>query len=173
MALTATSKLATEKQLNFAHSLVAERSTDAINNETLMDILGGKTVTMDEISKLINELLAAPKKAAHVPAAGNHAVPGYYVTDAGTIYVVVENKAKTRTYAKMLTIRVDYTGTTRASWDYAPGAAAALSKSSPLTVEEAGRLGHMHGICIICCKRLTDPVSVKQGIGPVCIKRLR
>lgn len=45
-----------------------------------------------------------------------------------------------------------------------------LDGLSKLTVEQAGKLGKKYGICIKCGKTLTDPVSVDQGIGPVCIK---
>ncbi|MFH2111884.1 MAG: DUF6011 domain-containing protein [Candidatus Bathyarchaeota archaeon] len=27
--------------------------------------------------------------------------------------------------------------------------------------------------CMVCGRKLTDPISVKRGIGPVCLKRLK
>lgn len=95
------------------------------------------------------------------------AKPGYYITDSKDLYCVVENKAKTHTYAKKLIIQAN-----RGKWVYAPGAAKVLANSSPLTVEEAARLGHLHGFCVICGAPLTTPKSVSAGIGPTCLQNL-
>jgi len=38
----------------------------------------------------------------------------------------------------------------------------------PLSVTEAGKLGKQFGFCVRCGATLTDPVSVADGIGPVC-----
>jgi len=35
----------------------------------------------------------------------------------------------------------------------------------------AARYGHELGVCGICGRTLTDPVSIEAGIGPVCAKR--
>jgi hypothetical protein len=39
---------------------------------------------------------------------------------------------------------------------------------APLTQAEAGKLGKQFGFCVRCGATLTDPVSVADGIGPVC-----
>lgn len=95
--------------------------------------------------------------------------PGYYTLE-GSLYVVVENRAKTRTYAKKL---VEIDG--RWQWDYesAKGVATRLAGAAPLTEEEAAKWGHLHGRCFKCLKPLTDPKSVKRGMGPVCAKALK
>lgn len=48
-------------------------------------------------------------------------------------------------------------------------AEAVLAGAKPLTKDEAGALGKKFGICIRCGALLSDPVSVAQGLGPVCI----
>lgn len=37
-----------------------------------------------------------------------------------------------------------------------------------LTLDEAKAFGHKTGVCINCGRTLTDPVSVENGIGPIC-----
>jgi hypothetical protein len=39
-----------------------------------------------------------------------------------------------------------------------------------LTIEEVKAHGHLMGYCLCCGKQLTDPVSVEQKVGPVCLK---
>ena len=119
-----------------------------------------------------------------VEQAAAMATPGYYVTADDQYVVVVENKTKTATYAKRLVVvEPDCGGCANgepcgsgcrftASWEYAPGVAATLAGLEPLTVEQAASFGHLHGVCMICCRALTDPESVQRGIGPVCIKRV-
>lgn len=110
---------------------------------------------------VIDRLKAMPFKQTSAQAE-----PGYYV-QGDQVFVVVWNKQRTRTYAKKLVV------TSRsARWQYAPGNVATLAELTPLTVDEARRLGHLHGVCVICAKQLTDPVSVNRGIGPVCEQRL-
>ena len=45
---------------------------------------------------------------------------------------------------------------------------AALNGIKPLTQDEAAALGKAYTFCIRCGATLTDPVSVANGIGPVC-----
>ena len=55
---------------------------------------------------------------------------------------------------------------------YAPGAVTTAATGTKLTVAEAAAFGHRTGRCLICSRELTDPVSVEQGIGPVCITKI-
>lgn len=154
----------TAKQVAFATRLLNEKAhgyDTAKMIDTLPD-MGKKGV-----SALIDLLLTKP--SVNQP---KHAGPGYYIASDDEVYVVVENRAKTNTYAKRLVASETIDGKTKVRWDYAPGAAARLAASQPLTVEDAARLGHLHGACIICCRPLTDPDSVKRGIGPVCATRI-
>jgi hypothetical protein len=47
---------------------------------------------------------------------------------------------------------------------------AVLAGAQPLSETEAGKLGKQFGFCIRCGATLTDPVSVANGLGPVCAK---
>lgn len=55
---------------------------------------------------------------------------------------------------------------------YANGAIYNLSADDRMTVDEVTDLGLQFGICVVCGADLTDPKSVAQGIGPVCIKKV-
>lgn len=165
MYRTATAPI-TEKQAAFITRLRAERALPQTDTSGLSKAAA---------SRLIDSLLATPRQAPAAPAAEpKDAAPGYYVTADDTLYVVVENKAHTHTYAKRLVITQGPARST-ARWEYEAGAGRALAASDhePLSVEKAASLGHLHGFCVICCRPLTDPESVTRGIGPVCASRLR
>lgn len=44
---------------------------------------------------------------------------------------------------------------------------------SLITEQQAAEMGHASGRCAICGRHLSDPESVRHGIGPVCLARLR
>ena len=172
---TVASRPASAKQIGLIRRLAAERSANLLQVEqwdTLQDVLTGREewVAMHKASALIDALFDAPRNPA--PEAAK-AAPGYYVRE-DEVFVVVENKAKTGTYAKRLVVAKGWDGRTRAWWEYAPSVGRSLAAEglAPLTADEVGRLGHLHGVCVVCCKALTDPESVTRGIGPVCRKRL-
>lgn len=155
------------KQLNFVRKLVGERILTGIT----MPDKKIEALSMSEARTLIDQLLLAP----HLPTA--QATPGYYTvedTDLGEtdVYVVVENKAGTSTYAKKLLVYKTKDGKKRGKWGYAPGVAATLATFTPLTVAEAARLSHLHGCCVVCGRTLEKKESVEAGIGPVCAGKL-
>lgn len=157
MTATATDRIATEGMVRFLNALHAERVDFGYNPELVY--------TFREAKDLIDTGKRADRKAVVAKPA---ATPGYYVK-GDTVYVVVLNKAKTRTYAKQLVI----SGRGRARWEFAPGAVRDLDLTIKLTEAEASIMGRQHGVCVVCAKELTDPKSVQAGIGPVCGKRLR
>lgn len=58
------------------------------------------------------------------------------------------------------------------TWTYSPGSMARLKASGePLDSETAATYGKTFGICALCGRTLTDPVSIERGIGPVCASR--
>lgn len=132
---------------------------------------GKSTLSSKMASAAIEFLLTLPKKEAALPKGEKQAAqPGYYFRD-GKVYVVVASKNNPgRFYAKELVVPTD--GRARASWNYAPGIHKHLRDSERLTAQQAASLGHQHGYCMVCGRRLDDPRSVQDGIGPVCIKRL-
>jgi hypothetical protein len=119
-------------------------------------------LTKGYVSAQIEEFKGLPKRAQKA------AEPGYYTYD-GDMYVVVKTRDGKRTYAKHLE-RDPHTG--HWSWEYAPGSGRVLADFKPLTIEEAAAFGHLHGKCVVCLRQLTEPASVKAGIGPVCRKKV-
>jgi hypothetical protein len=161
----------TPAQQGFVARLVAERDATAFDPilTARVDEARIGALPFGEVTGLLNALKRIPRPAA---AAAAKAEPGYYLTAADEVIVVVETKDKQRTYAKRLTFHTGEDGAQRARWEYAPGVGRTLAGIAPLTAEQAARLGHLHGVCVICAKPLTDPASVERGIGPVCVRRL-
>lgn len=94
--------------------------------------------------------------------------PGYYLHDE-TVYLVQSNKANTNIYAKRLVLPREGSGQ-RARWEYASGAIRILDASEGLTVEDAARLGHLHGYCFCCGKRLDKPRASRR-VSARCVSR--
>lgn len=94
---------------------------------------------------------------------------GYY-SDGHSVFVVKWNRSKSSTYA----MRMDIKGG-RGKWNYAEGTDRFIANGEmdSLTVEEAARLGHLHGACVVCGSPLTDPESVTRGMGPVCLRKVK
>jgi hypothetical protein len=90
---------------------------------------------------------------------------GYFLR-GGEVYKVRTSKAGNR-YATMLTIEGG-----RGRWEYVTGAIRNLTEGDRITLEKAAEFGHLHGLCAICGRTLTDPASVERGIGPVCATRV-
>lgn len=157
--MTMTGYSTTPRQAAFIRNLRAERGIE----DERMPFDG------DAASLLITQLLATPRpiRAEAAPAfvpAGKQ----YFLHD-GAVYRTQESKAG-RVYAKRLVIPTgDHK---RATWDYDSGAIYRLQENEQLTIEQAARLGHLHGFCVVCGARLDDPESVQRGIGPVCVKRI-
>lgn len=161
-------------QIAFITRLLAEKDTRGTKYEGHTTVPAGLTGGRHgSASQAINDLLTLPRRPQSEIA---HAAPGYYVADTGEFVVVVENRAKTRTYAKtlLLTEHAQDDGSTRkhATWAYSAGLAGRVAHMEPMTMEEAAAFGHLHGICLICCRPLTDPKSVQRGIGPVCAEKV-
>lgn len=163
-----TPKLASDKQIAFATTLLAERETE--HGARLQADVNGGQLTSKQASDLISWLLQAPKKAKVAPVAGvlgtsaaavaSTITDGFYELD-GTAYKVQLNLAGTSLYGKKL---VD------GSWEFVPGIVGLLTRGNaqPLSEELAATLGHLYGSCVICSRRLTDEGSIAKGIGPVC-----
>ena len=186
----------TEKQLSYLDALVGDMAAlrkavegDAFDADLyvslgktrsreftrveISDVIGGMKDRLQEY-RVENEAALQAVTTATTSARPKAAEPGYYVRD-GEVFVVVENKAKTSTYAKRMTTYTDEGGANRGKWVYAPGVGRdfAAAELVPLTVEEAAKLGRLYGICVICGATLTDPESVERGIGPVCAGKVK
>lgn len=157
------SKPVSPKQIDLLRRLGADE-------ETITGLTGGYEGTA---SAMIDRLLAGERSARNqAAAAAPKAAPGYYIA-GDDVFVVVESRANPgRTYAKQLIIRGSEFARKSGSWEYRPGSVVALAGLKPLTAVEAGRLGHLHGHCIMCMTALEDPQSVAYGIGPSCYKKV-
>lgn len=154
---------ATQKQVSYIASLAQSRDLgDDLGLRGSLTLLDdGIFLTAGQASDLIDALLKRPKLHKDAPAA-----PGYYFFE-NAAFVVVEGKTTGKAYAKKLVLSGN-----KGSWVYAPGMVFKLADARPLSVEEAAKLGKLHGCCFVCGKTLTDPKSVQAGIGPVCSKNL-
>lgn len=57
-------------------------------------------------------------------------------------------------------------------WEYAKGAIFQIRERGRLaSFDDIAKFGLASGFCYVCNKKLSDPVSVKLGIGPKCRKR--
>jgi hypothetical protein len=88
---------------------------------------------------------------------------GIYVANCG-VFKVQQSKESGRLYAKKLA--------GEKVWEYAAGAIYNLRPETKLTLEQAKEFGRRTGICVVCGAKLTNPVSVSEGIGPVCSGRI-
>ena len=105
------------------------------------------------------------------PTPSEQAGVGFYVRGS-EVFRVVENKAKTATYAKRLRVYGS-----KLTWEYAPGVGRDLAAEglTPMTGEQAGALGLAHGKCINCSlplggATLGAEVSALIGYGETCAK---
>lgn len=157
---------ATEKQMAFIARLVKEVADfsplDIAQQDYLTQMKGQEQISKDGASYLISGLLRCDKKPRAM------AQPGYYAKQDGTYLVVVTNRAGNATYAKRLDVTKEDGRRAKARWVYAPGEGQEVAHMSPMTLAEAAKFGHLHGVCFVCCRALTDPESVQRGIGPVC-----
>jgi hypothetical protein len=141
---------ASERQVGFIETLLTERVWE--------EAVELATLSSKEASDLISNLLKAPKSSRIV---SKH---GIYQTENGDIYRVQPSQQTGRFYAKKLV----FTG----GWEYESGAIYRLKEEQRMTLEQAKAFGMATGLCCVCGRFLTDPASVEQGIGPVCIKKV-
>jgi hypothetical protein len=114
------------------------------------------------------------RTAASVPSRSLPTLEGkcFYLLNGETVFRAKKSRSTGNVYAERLTMM----GHGQGSFCYDRGHANILRSGLAdgtvvqLTVEEAARLGHHYGICVICSATLTDPRSVAAGIGPVCAR---
>ncbi len=84
----------------------------------------------------------------------------------GHLYVTAGKKYGSDYYGK-----VTPAGVFQAAWGCPPFIAEVVKKVGADPLGQSIAHGKKTGNCACCNKALTDPVSVAQGIGPVCYKR--
>ena len=90
---------------------------------------------------------------------------GFYALNEDEIYQVVRSKAG-RLSAKVLV------GTQSGGrWEYEAGAIAKLKPEMRMSIDDAKKYGKETGSCLVCGRTLTNPISIENGIGPICAER--
>lgn len=148
-------KPATDKQIAFIGSLIADRDVSGVDTSFK---------SSKDASALIDTLMKLPKKSTSTPAVAE----GFYVFE-GDIYRVVKSKSSSNLYAKVMTIPADGG---KGSWTYVPGGIKNLVSAEKLSADIAADMGRETGICMICGAFLTAEESVTAGIGPICAGRI-
>lgn len=100
---------------------------------------------------------------------------GIYKLDDGTLVKIKENRDKTNRYS-MKGININGVRLNESDevvnfdYSYAPELRDQCNEDNHVTADEAMSWGIKYGNCMACGRFLKDAKSVKQGIGPVCIK---
>lgn len=150
-------KPASDKQVAFLTTLVSERVYEGATEFA--------SLSSAEASALIGQLLQAPRKSSTSTSYERITEEGVYQNAEGDIFRVQRSRESGNLYAKRLDI---FEG----GFVYEAGLLRKITPSDRLGVEQAKALGVQYGFCVVCGILLTDPKSVEQGIGPVCIKRV-
>jgi len=161
---------ASGKQQDFLCSLLDGRVHD-IDAEATTDLMADRKLSKKAASALIDILLKcprAPKPGAAPKVNAQDVAEGYY--QLGADFVVVKfNRAGTNKYA----MRMATSDGANATWQYEAGLITKVARDgTPLTLEAAKAFGKLYGVCCICARVLTNPVSIEAGIGPICGGRL-
>ena len=170
-------QLATQKQLDFIHSLLGQHELTEANRRSL-DAAFARGINKREASDIINWLKALPRKSTR-PAVENVNLEGMHKVGDRIFKVQVAVHGSGNLYAKELVLVErdsveiedgvwhDYTAT---RFEYAKGAMRFLSADTKMTLEEAKQFGALYGTCCVCGRTLTNEDSIEAGIGPVCAK---
>lgn len=166
MTTQATEHQISEKQIKFIKNLLEERK-GIEEVEALRASLNQQAMAGELTTKVASDAIAALLKIKALPQPYIPLEAGYYFYD-GDVYVAEFNKKTKHMNAKKMVIFGS-----RGKWIYAKGMQATLAKNAEkLTVQQAAAMGHLHGVCVICGRELTDPQSVERGIGPICYNKI-
>lgn len=149
--------LATRTQSGFAQSVARQYQARGTVSEA-----------QAAVARRMYEEAAAKAFVATMPR--DEVQPGFYVGPNDIIWQV-----KRGSYGMCFALR--YNDTT-GEWDKARGAMPALLADlnagtlRRLDATTAARVGTRTERCIVCSKALTDPDSVRAGIGPTCAAKL-
>lgn len=175
------------KQIDWVLKLAGERRDDRIglDGEERIENVAARIengATKREVSTWISHLLRMPIDTREVQVPQQREVkevnaeltPGVYEVN-GQVYIVKPNRAKTGLYAmRLVEIASERLNANddlvNIEFVYAPGVIFDLKPKYKMPLERAEALTIRYGRCIVCNRRLKAGKSVKQGIGPVCIK---
>lgn len=132
------------------------------------------SLTSQQASDAIEYLLGCPVIPRDFSrASAGQPVPGVYRKD-GRIYVIKPNRAKTAVYAKELVESAprETEAGTEIPFEmvYTPGMARVLTEAERMPLADAADILTRYSACIVCGRTLKAAESVRQAIGPVCVK---
>lgn len=189
-----TVRLASDKQIAFIKSLIEKLENPDEYLSELLVINGISDLTalpLAVASKVIGTLQglakAVPTQTTPTPVASVGAsvvIPApslpVIATPVAIPKVLVEvgaynhggeiYRVKASTYGKRHAYKWD---ANRKKWVYANGVIYKIVPAERLTLNDAMRFGAQTGSCVHCGRTLTDPESVRYGLGTVCIKRYK
>ena len=117
--------------------------------------------------RIKDEQIARPEPSTDVTQPRGEVVEGMYRNPEGTIWKVVKAvHGSGRLYAQ----RLEIDGTS-GHFEYDGGAIRRIDPAWLMTLEQAKEFGSLYGFCVRCGATLTDDVSIKAGIGPICAGR--
>jgi hypothetical protein len=151
-------------QTNFINSLIEQRELSEEIWAAVVEVQSGEMTTR-QASALIDVLKAQPWKAKAGAVAEDDLADeaGIYEVD-GLVFQIKANREKTNLYAmKLVDAEYVYVGAIYK---------AKIKKTDRITVDRAIELSGMIGQCIRCSRTLTAEKSVRQAMGPVCIKKI-
>lgn len=157
---------ATDRQYAFIDQLLADRNHDEADEwylETIIDVQHGHTIGKRQASFLIDFLQSCPRRQHARHGATCPTEEGMYETGEG-IFRVRRSQAG-RLYAKTL-------DPSTGDFAYEEAAIYRLTDTDRMTLDRAREIGKMFGRCCVCGAELSDPKSVENGIGPICMKRV-
>jgi len=161
---TRTARPISAAQTNFINSLIEQRELSEEIWAAVVEVQSGEMTTR-QASALIDVLKAQPWKAKAGAVAEDDLADeaGIYEVD-GVVFQIKANRAKTNVYAmELVGTEYVYVGAIYK---------AKIKKTDRITVDRAIELSGMIGQCIRCSRVLTAEKSVRQSMGPVCIKKI-
>lgn len=182
--MTTTTRPASEKQQAFITRLLAEKDTTGTMYEGWEP--DWTRATARSASKVIDSLMALPRKADTTPAERRETPEGMHRLDGVIFKVQRAVHGSGNVYAKRLTPSErcycsDLQGvlcrvcaepkSIEWTFEYAAGVVRYLSDETLMTLEEAKEFGALYGTCCACGRTLTDEASIEAGIGPICAKK--
>jgi len=156
--LTRKAKL-TEKQIAWVHYLATEHLTKELNEENTSDEV------RTQFANLVKQMYAKIKTNSRT----------FKVRPPGEVMIATVNKGQNQG-ALYLYENQEYIGkiTTEGELklkEQNEDVINLLKDANENILKLAQLYGHTTGVCAICARTLSDPLSVQMGIGPVCAKR--
>lgn len=158
-----------EQQLLFLADLRRKHETDALG-----PVPDGATRGL--VSEAITWALNQPKRQTPIPEPQASIGVGVYISSDGSLIRIRRSRFNRLMAHRVQIVRT--AGTPKVVYRLLnPGFIAILANdvrdgnAAPIDRDTASKFGVLTGICCDCGRKLTDPVSIERGIGPVCVKK--